>query len=288
MNLDEIKQAILKTRNDVLSIVVFGSYARTGAYHDIDLLVVVEQNWKRKLDRRPDVVELRKNLPRLGKDIDLLLYSRLECVHGFQNHNPFFLDIAVDGKVIFDQGFIAPLIEETQAYIRSQQIQRTPTGGWQFPMVWRKAVPLSPISNLEWARIWLKSAQDELAVAEELLASKHFARCVTHCQQAIEKAIKVVLSAFNRFERSHYLANILDELIRQQPFSEWEPALRKIAEDAKSLEPEAIWSRYPGERDGELWVPEDEYTQADAEEAITKARYACKKSSEFIEWWFKK
>lgn len=142
IDLEQIKHAILNTRNDVVSIVVFGSYTRTETYHDIDLLVVVEHNWKRKLDRRPDVVELRKNLPRLGKDIDLLLYSKSECIHGFLNHNPFFLDIAVDGKVIFDQGFIASLIEETRAYIQSRQIQRTPTGGWQFPPAWRKAVPL--------------------------------------------------------------------------------------------------------------------------------------------------
>ncbi len=142
MDLEPIKQSIFKARNDVVSIVVFGSYARTGTYHDIDLLVVVEQRWKGLRDKRPALVELRKNLPRPGIDIDLVLYSKWECVHGFRNHNPFFLDIAVDGKVIFDQGFIAPLIEETQAYIRTRQIQRTPTGGWQFPTVWRKAVPL--------------------------------------------------------------------------------------------------------------------------------------------------
>ena len=142
IDLEQIKHAILNTRNDVVSIVVFGSYARAGAYHDMDLLVVIEQPWKTRLDRRSAAVELRKNLPRLGVDVDLVLYSKSDCLGGFRNHNPFFLEIAVDGQVLFDREFIAPLIKETRTYIQSRPIQRTPTGGWQFPTRWRKAVPL--------------------------------------------------------------------------------------------------------------------------------------------------
>ncbi|MBI5167431.1 MAG: nucleotidyltransferase domain-containing protein, partial [candidate division NC10 bacterium] len=97
---DQIREEVLKAREDVVSIVIFGSYARGEQYEDLDVLVVME-NLKPSLeDLKKATMELKSAL-KLGMGIDLLVYSREDCEANFRDHQPLFLDIAFDGAIVY-------------------------------------------------------------------------------------------------------------------------------------------------------------------------------------------
>lgn len=62
-----------------------------------------------------------------------------ETISNFRNHNPLFLDIAVDGVIIIDNGkFLNNLINETRDYLEKSGIKRL-KDGWEFPV--KRGVP---------------------------------------------------------------------------------------------------------------------------------------------------
>lgn len=119
---------------DVISMAVFGSSARNGEYagSDIDLLIVADGISDNLIRRIPDIVRIKRTL-NLSLPLDILLVSKEECLSNFRNHNPLYLDIAVDGKVIYDTGFLEALIRETKEYISSKNIHHE-NGLWSFPV----------------------------------------------------------------------------------------------------------------------------------------------------------
>jgi hypothetical protein len=46
-------------------------------------------------------------------------------------------------RLLYDDGSMDQLMEETRCYVETQGIQRTETGGWRFPVVYRQATVLS-------------------------------------------------------------------------------------------------------------------------------------------------
>ena len=61
------------------------------------------------------------------------MVSENEFQSNFRNHNPLYLDIAVDAKIIYDNGFLDVLITETREYIKSKKIIHS-DGSWSFPV----------------------------------------------------------------------------------------------------------------------------------------------------------
>ena len=137
-----IRDTILATRDDVVAISLFGSLARGEPYRDVDILVVVDRLDKGMLERSEDMLALGDALD-LPAPAEVLIYSREECRQGFEAHLPLFLNIAADGKVLFDTGFITPLIAAVRAELRRRSIERTTTGGWRFPVRYRESVSFS-------------------------------------------------------------------------------------------------------------------------------------------------
>ena len=83
---------------------------------------------------------IKKNLPPLP--VDILLLTRREVASNFTNHNPLFLDIAEDGRIIIDtERFFEGLMAETREYIKQRGIQRI-DGGWLFPVEYGAASSL--------------------------------------------------------------------------------------------------------------------------------------------------
>lgn len=287
LNLDEIKSRILNSRADIVSIVVFGSFARGEAFNDLDVLIVVEDAPKGFLGRRKEIYNIVRAL-NLPLRVEVLLYTREECADNFFDHTPIFLEIACDGRALYDRGFVAPIMARVREEIRGKGIQRVGIGGWQFPVKWREATQLSPLSNKDWANIWLKDGHSDLLAAEKLFEAGLYARCATHCQQTVEKSVKAILACFGRFERSHYISNLLEEKIKTENISEWKDTLNRIVEHCRELEPDAVWSRYPGEREGEVWIPEKEYTEDKTKEILEWARFCYEKGEGFVGWWFGK
>lgn len=139
--IEAIKAGVLCTGDDVTAIVLFGSFARGGEYRDIDLLVVLESLDKAPLDRKDEVQAIRQRIG-LILPVEVLLFSKEECADGFRAHLPLFLDIAFEGLLLHDDGFVGQLMEETRRYVETQGIRRTETGGWRFAVVYREATVL--------------------------------------------------------------------------------------------------------------------------------------------------
>ncbi len=287
LNLDKIKSCILNARPDVVSIVIFGSFARGEAFNDLDILIVVKDAPKSFLERRRNIYNIAKEL-NLPIRVEILLYTMEECKTNFFDHTPIFLEIACDGKVIYDSNFVIPIMAKVQEEIKNIGIQRVGIGGWQFPVRWREATRLSPLSNRDWAEIWLEDGRADLLAAEKLFEAGLYAKCATHCQQSVEKVVKALLTCFGRFERSHYIANLLEEKLKTGDIRKWEDVLNRIVQYCRELEPDAVWSRYPGERNGKIWIPEKEYTADRAKEVLEWARFCHEKGDGFIKWWFGK
>jgi HEPN domain-containing protein/predicted nucleotidyltransferase len=283
--IEALKEGLLRTRDDVVAIIPFGSFARGGEYRDVDLLVVVESLDKAPLDRKDEVQAIRQGID-LTLPIEVLLFSKEECADGFRAHLPLFLDIAFEGLVLHDDGFVSQLMEETRRYVETQGIQRTETGGWRFPVAYRQATVLSTFKNRDWAQMWLSDAGQDLAAATSLFEDGIFDKCVTHCQQVTEKAVKSVLACFGILEKTHYVSGTLEKELEGQDVSDWADKMRELTASARDLEPDATLSRYPGVYKGRIWLPRREYTEVKAREALEKARRALDIAMAFAHWWF--
>jgi len=283
--MDAIKAGVLRTRGDVAAIVLFGSFARGDEYRDIDLLVVMGSLDKAPLDRKDEVQAIRQGIG-LALPIEVLLFSKEECADGFHAHLPLFLDIAFEGLLLHDDGSVSQLMEETRRYVEIQGIQRTETGGWRFPVAYRQATVLSTLKNHDWAQMWLSDAGQDLAAAISLFEDGIFDKCVTHCQQVTEKAVKSVLACFGVLEKTHYVSGTLNKELEGQNVPDWADRLRELTANARDLEPDATLSRYPGMYEGRMWLPHREYDEVKAQEALEKARRALDIAMAFTQWWF--
>ncbi len=272
---------------DIISMAIFGSSARNGEYtgSDIDLLVVADNISDDLIQRVPDVVRIKRTL-NLGLPLDILLVSKEECQTNFRNHNPLYFDIAIDGKIIYDAGFLEALIREAKEYISSKGI-RHGDGSWSFPVEDRAITYLSEVSNKEWALSWLADGKRDLLAALHLMNAALYEKSVYHCQQAVEKATKAILAAWGEFKSSHFVAETLRSECENHQLDEWKEKLLKIADIGDSTEPQVSLSRYPRLVNDAIWRPYEKYSEDMAKEHIKNARFVVETSGEFIEWWFR-
>lgn len=280
-----VRDRLLAARDDVLGIVLFGSFARGQSWRDVDVLVVVETLPKSPHDYNRQAAALSQAVG-WPPTVDLLLYSHRDFGLNLADHTPLFLDIAFDGQVLYDKRDIAQKLETTRAEVTARGIQRTPTGGWRFPVRYRAATALSPTRNQDWTEGWLNEAAEDVASAEALAREAHHARCVYLCQQAVEKSVKAILVCFGAFERTHRVAELLRAELERQPTGPWADALKTLAAISANLEPDVSRARYPGEREGAIWEPAKGYTEEQATTALADARQSLTIARDFVNWWF--
>ncbi len=271
-----------KWGNDVVSIALFGSFVRGKDFKDIDILIVLEKIDKSRLERIKDIAEIKHAL---DFPADILLVSKEECMDNFMNHNPLFLDIATEGKVIHDSGFLGRLIDEIKHEINKKKIKRE-FSRWIFPVKDRVPTPLSEITNKDWANYWLEDSERDLKASEYLSQNRLYERAVYHCQQAVEKTVKAVLICFGAYEKTHYVASILRKEVENRDLKEYSRQLVEVIRIAEELEPHVSLSRYPGISGGEVWLPSREYTNEIAESVLRDAKKAIKTGKDFVLWWF--
>jgi len=178
------------------------------------------------------------------------------------------------------------LLQQTRQDVAVRGIQRTETGGWRFPVRYRRRTALSPVDNAVWAEKWLADAERDLRAAETLFASHLYDRCATHCQQVTEKCVKAVLACFGRLEPSHHVASLLREEMAEQSTPGWESRLAQLANDAEQLEPAATWSRYPRLEGDRIVLPGGRYEEPQAKEALRLAQRSLTIAGDFVHWWF--
>lgn len=285
---ETLAEKLQSLSQDVVAAALFGSWAKGAAREesDVDLLVVSERVHPKRRKRVQDIIRLKRALSS-GFPLDVLLVTRKECRENFKNHNPLFLDIACEGIILFDpEGFLKTLVEETQTYIRTRGLVRLPDG-WQFPVRFREAVPLSQVTNRDFARAMLLDGQRDLASGIALTLEGYFDKAVYHFEQAVEKAIKSVLIAFGKFKKSHFVSQDLREIARHQDLDrEWQEKLITMADIGEAIEPEVTLSRYPALNEGRLFIPSEEYTIEDAQKAQKQAEVVLRTAEEFFTWWF--
>jgi len=272
---------------EIISIAVFGSIARheDNVNSDLDLLIVANGIPQKRIHRINDIVDIKRILD-LDLPVDILLVSKEECEANFKNHNPLYLDISEDAKIIYDTGFLNSLMNETRVYIDLNHIQRG-ANSWSFPVKDRIVTPLSRITNREWAIIWLQDAKRDLMAASYLLDIYLYEKSVYHSQQTVEKAIKAILAVWGEFDKTHFVASSLRRECNKRELDDWKEKLINIANFGDRTEPHVSLSRYPSATEGTLWIPAEEYDVDDAKEYRDGAEFVIKTSEEFIEWWFK-
>lgn len=272
---------------EIVSIAIFGSMARQEADEssDVDLMIVAENIPQKRIHRIPEIIKIKRQFSS-SIPLDILLVSKNECLLNFRNHNPLYLDITLDAKIIYDDDdFLNKLIAETHEYILANGIYRT-NDSWSFPVKQRVATRLSETTNEEWALAWLSDGKRDLLAALHLLKASLFEKSVYHCQQAVEKGTKAILAAWGKFRRTHAVADILRNECEDQDIGEWKKCIIEIADIGDTIEPHVSLSRYPELANGTLWLPYEEYDAEIATEYLEKAKIVMKTSEKFIEWWF--
>lgn len=129
---------------EIIASAIYGSWARGVWTKDSDIdLLLVSGKINPKRHRRGKEIALIKEWLALGLPLDILLLTPDECVSNFRNHNPLFLDIALEGVILIDRAnFLLYLIEDTRAYISQRGIEKL-SDGWRFPVIYREPSFLS-------------------------------------------------------------------------------------------------------------------------------------------------
>jgi len=279
--LARVRDGLLKARPDIVGLLVFGSFARGETWRDVDVVAVLAT-----LERRqPAWVEAARALSKAIdlRHVEVIPYSYEGFVNGLKNHSPFLLDVAVDGIILHDAARLLEKMTEVRRYIQERGIRRLRPGSWRFPVEYRRSTHLSQRSNEDYVRHWLDDAARDVEAAIALRAVGLHDRSVYHCQQAVERAVKACLACFGMFERTHFVAQALRLAIAEQSLPEWATRLVRIADIAERLEPHLSRARYIIEAEsGEaLWVPAENYFDADSASSLHDAQEALQLAREF-------
>lgn len=124
--------------------------------------------------------------------------------------------------------------------------------------------------NKEIAQAFIKEADADLRSARLLLAGKEYSQTIMHCQHATEKILKAALALRNIIiTRQHAVSP--DFIAAFSDFGEAD----QIALVASALEKEGTRTEYPffGRADLPIWIPSEQYNEADAIDALEKAEY---------------
>jgi HEPN domain-containing protein/predicted nucleotidyltransferase len=292
MDIETIKKIpqnfhLLKLSFDIIGIAAFGSRVKEHFTEDSDLdLLVVASGIPSKRQRRGlQAAGLKKLLPLMP--IDILLLTKEETISNFKNHNPIFLDIAIEGIVLLDNNnFLAGIIAETRKYLSNSKIQKI-EDGWVFPVKQGEPTFLSKVSNEDFSRAMYKDGERDFEIGKKLKDEAYFDKSVYHFQQAIEKFIKAVMIAVGVFKKTHFIGEELRLLIEKGSLPDnWKERLSDAAQISEEIEPEVSLSRYPGISEDTLWLPYEEYEETDALNALNKAEKVQVIAKHFIIEWF--
>ena len=124
------------------------------------------------------------------------------------------------------------------------------------------------LSHHDIARALLIEAHADLEAARVLRQAGVYARCMAHCQQTVEKALKAALAVGDVIIADRH--EVSEDF--RQTYADWS-LCDELADTAVALESIGFRTEYPlfGRRDLPVWVPSERYTEADANDALQKA-----------------
>jgi len=124
--------------------------------------------------------------------------------------------------------------------------------------------------NKEIAQAFIKEAEADIRSARLLLSGKEYSQTIVHCQHAVEKILKAALALRNIIiTRQHVVSPDFVAV-----FSDLEE-VNQIGLAVSALEKEGTRTEYPffGRPDLPIWIPSEQYNEADAKDALGKAEY---------------
>jgi HEPN domain-containing protein len=124
--------------------------------------------------------------------------------------------------------------------------------------------------NKEIAQAFIKEAEADVRSAKLLLSGKEYSQTIVHCQHAVEKILKAALALRNIIITKQHVVSP-DFVAVFSDLGE----VNQIGLAVSALEKEGTRTEYPffGRPDLPVWIPSEQYNEADAKDAIEKAEY---------------
>lgn len=159
---------------EIIASAIYGSWAKGLQTDDSDIDILIIAN---NINPKRHKQYLSINLP-----MDILLLTPQECISNFKNHNPLFLDIAVEGIILIDKdGFLGNLINETRDYILKKGLEKS-DDGWVFPVLYRQPTTLSKVTNKDFALAMLKNGERDFDIGIKLTKEGYYDKATYHFQ----------------------------------------------------------------------------------------------------------
>lgn len=119
---------------NIVSIVVFGSYARREAVKesDIDICLVLERAPSSTSERIRQILSIQKNVTKTSL-FSYVVYTRKEAM----KNRSLFLDMTVHSKILFDkEGFFEKRLEDLKQRLKDFGAERItlPDGTWYWDL----------------------------------------------------------------------------------------------------------------------------------------------------------
>lgn len=258
------------------AVTLFGSWARgeQREYSEIDVLVVVDQLPPGRWDRQDIVATLAEAV---DAELDSLreregfrpyLHLLLETSEAAGRFHRIYLDMASDGKIVYDRGdWFGLLMGDFARRLAASGAGRRRLHNLTY---WDLA-PLAGqgVSLRELGEGLLHEAASRVETARRALAEADYAYTVRSAQEAVELACKAVLMAAGvDLPKQHDVGRALLGFAPRLPrFSAAE--LRRLADISRRLRHDREQSMYGDEEFG--LPPQALYTRVDAEQAVAWA-----------------
>ena len=133
--------------------------------------------------------------------------------------------------------------------------------------------------NKEIAQAFIKEAEADIRSAKLLLSGKEYSQTIVHCQHAVEKILKAALALRNIIITKQHVVSP-DFVAAFSDLGE----VNQIGLAVSALEKEGTRTEYPffGRPDLPIWIPSEEYNEADAKDAIGKVEYVYRTVMAFL------
>ena len=135
------------------------------------------------------------------------------------------------------------------------------------------------LSHRDIARALLVEAYADLEAARVLRQAGVYARCMAHCQQMVEKALKAALAVRDVIVTDRH--GVSEDF--RQFYQNWSRC-DELADIGVAMENIGFRTEYPlfGRRDLPVWIPSERYTEADAEGALGKAAHVFERIESYL------
>lgn len=255
------------------AVTLFGSWARgeQREFSEIDVLVVVDElplgRWERQAlvaavtdDIDGELDELRER-----EGYRPYLHVVLETTEAAQRFHRVYLDMAHEGKIVYDRGgWFRHLMDDFAARLAVSGAGRRRLHG----LIYWDLAPLAGqgVSLKELGDGLMQEAMSRLETARRALAEADYAYTVRSAQEAVELSCKAVLMAAGvDLPKQHDVGRALLAFAPRLPRLTGEE-LRRLADISRRLRHDREQSMYGDEEFG--LPPQALYTRADAEQAL--------------------